>query len=86
MIRRIAVGTLYIEPRSPWENGYNESFNSKLGDELLNGEIFHSLKAAEVLIERRRRHHNAVRPHPSPQYRPQAPETILPRPVGRAGA
>lgn len=83
---RIGVGTLYIEPGSPWENGYNESFNSKLRDELLNGEIFYSLKEAEVLIERWRRHYNTVRPHSSLQYRPPAPETILPRPVGPAYA
>ena len=83
---RVGVRTLYIEPGSPWENGYNESFNSKLRDELLNGEIFYSLKEAEVLIERWRRHYNTVRPHSSLQYRPPAPETILPRPVGPAYA
>ncbi len=66
--------------------GCNESFNSKLRDELLNGEIFHSLKEAEVLIERWRRHYNTVRPHSSLQYRPPAPETIMPRPVGPAYA
>ena len=54
---RIVVKTLYIEPGSPWENGYNESFNSKLGDELLDGEIFYSLKAAQVLIELWRQHY-----------------------------
>jgi putative transposase len=75
---RIGVKTLYIEPGSPWENGYNESFNSKLRDELLNGEIFTTLREAQVLIERWRRHYNAVRPHSSLGYRPQAPETILP--------
>jgi hypothetical protein len=63
---------------SPWENGYNESFNSKLRDELLNGEIFTTLREAQVLIERWRRHYNAVRPHSSLGYRPPAPETILP--------
>ena len=75
---RIGVKTLYIEPGSPWENGYNESFNSKLRDELLNGEIFTTLREAQVLIERWRRHYNAVRPHSSLGYRPPAPETILP--------
>ena len=75
---RVGVKTLYIEPGSPWENGYNESFNSKLRDELLNGEIFTTLHEAKVLIERWRRHYNAVRPHSSLGYRPPAPETILP--------
>jgi len=78
---RIGVKTLYIEPGSPWENGYNEIFNSKLRDELLNGEIFYSLKEAEVLIERWRRHYNTVRPHSSLNYRPPALEAILPRPA-----
>jgi transposase InsO family protein len=75
---RTGVQTLYIEPGSPWENGYNESFNSKLRDELLNGEIFTTLREAQVLIERWRRHYNTVRPHSSLGYRPPAPETILP--------
>lgn len=75
---RIGVQTLYIEPGSPWENGYNESFNSKLRDELLNGEIFTTLREAQVLIERWRRHYNTVRPHSSLGYRPPAPETLLP--------
>jgi putative transposase len=75
---RIGVKTLYIEPGSPWENGYCESFNSKLRDELLEGEQFSTLYEAQVLIERWRRHYNAVRPHSSLGYRPPAPETILP--------
>ena len=62
-LARIGVKTLYIEPGSPWENGYNESFNGKLRDELLNGEIFYSLAEARYLIERWRRHYNQVRPH-----------------------
>jgi putative transposase len=62
---RIGVKTLYIEPGSPWENGYCESLNSKLRDELLNGEIFTTLREAQVLIENWRRHYNAVRPHSS---------------------
>ena len=76
-----AVGakTLYIEPGSPWENGYNESFNGKLRDELLNGEIFYTLKEAQVLIERWRHYYNHVRPHSALGYRPPAPQTILPR-------
>lgn len=73
---RIGVKTLFIEPGSPWENGYNESFNGKLRDELLNGEIFETLKEAQVLIEAWRRHYNAIRPHSSLGYRPPAPETI----------
>lgn len=70
--------TLFIEPGSPWENGYCESFNSKLRDELLNVEIFTTLREAQVLIESWRRHYNAVRPHSSLGYRPPAPEAILP--------
>ena len=65
---RIGVKTLYIEPGSPWENGYNESFNGKLRDELLNGEIFYSLREAQVLIERWRHHYNTVRPHSALGY------------------
>jgi len=64
------VRTLFIEPGSPWENGYVESFNGKLGDELLNGEIFHTLKEAKVLIERERVHYNTVRPHSALGYCP----------------
>jgi transposase InsO family protein len=81
-----AVGakTAYIEPGSPWENGYCESFNSKLRDELLNGEVFFSLAEAQVLIEAWRRHYNTVRPHSSLGYRPPAPETIVPRSGGIA--
>ncbi len=78
-LARVGVKTLYIEPGSPWENGYNESFNGKLGDELLNGEIFYSLKEAQVLIERWRHHYNTVRPHSALGYRPPAPQTITPR-------
>ena len=77
-LARVGVKTLYIEPGSPWENGYNESFNGKLRDELLNGEIFHSLKEAQVLIERWRQHYNTVRPHSALGYRPPAPVTIAP--------
>jgi len=69
--------TLYIEPGSPWENGYCESFNSKLRDEFLNGEIFYSMKEIRVLAECWRVHYNTVRPHSSLGYRPPAPETWL---------
>lgn len=79
---RIGVKTLYIEPGSPWENGYNESFNGKLRDELLNGEIFYTMREAEVLIGRWRDHYNTFRPHSSLGYQPPAPEAILPRPDG----
>ena len=74
-----AVGsrTAFIEPGSPRENDYIESFNARLRDELLNGEIFYTLKEALVLIESWRRHYDAVRPHGSLGYRPPAPETII---------
>ena len=65
-------------PGSPWENGYCESFNGKLRDELLNGEIFYSLKEAQIVIEQWRKHYNAVRPHSSLGYRPPAPQTMNP--------
>ena len=73
---RVGVKTLFIQPGSPWENGYNESFNGKLRDELLNGEIFYSLKEVEILTEQWRREYNTTRPHSSLGYRPPAPETI----------
>ena len=76
-LSHIGVQTLYIEPGSPWENGYNESFNGKFRDGLLNGEIFFTLKEAQVLIERWRREYNTVRPHSSLNYRPPAPEASL---------
>jgi putative transposase len=75
---RVGVGTLYIEPGSPWENGYVESFNGKVSDELLDGEIFDTLLGAKVLIERYRVRYNTVRPHSSLGYRPPAPEAIAP--------
>ena len=74
----VGAKTLYIEPGSPWENGYCESFNGKLRDELLNGEIFYTLREAQVVIEQWRRHYNTVRPHSALNYRPPAPEAILP--------
>ena len=75
---KVGVTTLYIAPGSPWENGYSESFNGSLRDELLNGEIFYSLAEAKVLIEAWRRHYNTVRPHSSLGYRPPAPEAATP--------
>jgi transposase InsO family protein len=83
---RIGVSTLFIERGSPWENGYNESFNSKLRDELLNRETFYSLREAEVLIEQWRRHYNTERPHSALGYRPPAPLAILPPSVAPAYA
>jgi transposase InsO family protein len=76
-IESVGVKTAYIEPGSPWENGYNESFNGKLRDELLNTEIFYTLKEAQVLIEQWRRHYNEARPHSSLGYRPPAPRAIV---------
>jgi len=70
---KLRVKTLYITPGSPWENGYNESFNGRLRDELLNGEIFYTLKEAQVIIEQWRQHYNHIRPHSSLGYKPPAP-------------
>jgi transposase InsO family protein len=81
---RVGVKTLYIEPGSPWENGYIESFNGKLRDELLNGEIFYTLDEARVVIEAWRHEYNHVRPHSSLGYRPPAPLAVLP--AGAASA
>ena len=78
-ITRIGAKTLFIEPGSPWENGYNESFNGKLKDELLNGEIFYTLREAQILIEEWRKLYNTKRPHSSLGYRPPAPESVLPK-------
>ena len=75
-IAAVGAKTAYIEPGSPWENGYCESFNGKLRDELLNGEIFYTLKDAKIMIGAWRRHYNTVRPHSSLGYRPPAPEAI----------
>lgn len=75
-IAAVGAKTTYIEPGSPWENGYVESFNGKLRDELLNGEIFYTLTEAKIVIEAWRRHYNTVRPHSSLGYKPPAPEVI----------
>jgi putative transposase len=77
-LEQLGVKTLFIEPGSPWENGYIESFNGKLRDELLNREIFTTLIEAKVLIEQWRREYNQVRPHSSLGYRPPAPEARIP--------
>jgi putative transposase len=75
-LQRLDVAPLFIEPGSPWENGYVESFNGKMRDELLAREVFYSLEEAQVLIEDWRRRYNHVRPHSSLGYRPPAPETV----------
>ena len=78
--RRLGVQTLFIEPGSPWVNGCIESFNGKLLDELLNGELFTSLREARVVLKMWRGEHNQVRPHSALGYRPPAPEAVMPRP------
>ena len=75
-IAAVGAQTAYIMPGSPWENGYCESFNSKLRDELLNGEIFYSLEEAKIVVESWRQHYNAIRPHSSLGYRAPAPEAV----------
>jgi transposase InsO family protein len=77
-LERLEVQTLFIEPGSPWENGYVESFIGKLRDELLNGEIFYTLEEAKYLVEQWRKEYNGVRPHSALGYRPPAPETFQP--------
>jgi putative transposase len=77
-ITAVGAKTAYIERGSPWENGYGESFNARLRDELLNGEIFYTLREAKVVIESWRQHSNSVRPHASLGYRPPAPEVFVP--------
>lgn len=76
MDRRSGASTAFIEPGSPWENGYCESFNSKLRDELLNGEIFYSLAEARIVIEGWRQHYNTQRPHSALGYKPPAPVAL----------
>jgi putative transposase len=76
-LERLGVKTLFIEPGSPWENGYIESFNGKLRDELLNREIFTTLTEARILIEQWRREYNQIRPHSALEYQPPAPAAIL---------
>jgi putative transposase len=74
----VGAKTAYIERGSPWENGYIESFNARLRDELLNGEIFYTLREAQIVIESWRRHYNTIRPHASLGYKPPAPEVFVP--------
>jgi putative transposase len=77
-LAKVGTGTLYIEPGSPWENGYCESFNGKLRDECLNGEIFYSLKEAQIMIEKWRVEYNTKRPHSALGYKPPAPAACSP--------
>ena len=76
-LERLGVKTLFIEPGSPWENGYVESFNGKMRDELLDREIFYSVKEAQVLIELWRKEYNHIRPHSALAYMPPAPAAVL---------
>lgn len=76
-IAAVGAKTAFIAPGSPWENGYCESFNSRFRDELLNGEVFSTLREAQILIEKWRRHYNTVRPHSALGYRPPAPESFV---------
>ena len=78
LLARLGVKTLFIEPGSPWENGYIESFNGKLRDEMLNREVFYTLTEARILTEQWRREYNHIRPHSALGYRPPAPETRIP--------
>ncbi len=77
-IAAVGAKTAYITPGSPWENGFIESFNARLRDELLDGEIFYTLREAQIIIESWRRHYNTVRPHASIGYRAPAPEVFVP--------
>src|SRR6202040_1204258 len=77
-IAAVGAKTAYITLAIPWENRFIESFNARLRDELLNGEIFYPLREAQIVIESWRRHYNTVRPHASLGYRPPAPEVFLP--------
>ena len=83
-VRAVGAKTAYIERGSPWENGFIESFNARLRDELLDGEIFYSLAEARIVIESWRRHYNTVRPHGSLGYKPPAPEVFIPAFAARA--
>src|SRR5262249_45599041 len=77
-IAAVGAKTAYIERGSPWEKGYIESFNARLRDELLNGEIFYTLREAQIVIGSWRRHYNTIRPHASIGYKPPRPEAVMP--------
>ena len=83
-IAAVGAKAAYIAPGSPWENGFIESFNARLRDELLNGEIIYSLAEARIVVESWRRHYNAKRPHASLGYKPPAPEVFIPAFAARA--
>lgn len=85
-ITAVGAKTAYITPGSPWENGFIESFNARIRDELLDGEIFYSLAGAKIVIESWRRHYNTVRPHGSLGYKPPAPEVFVHAMAMRADA
>ena len=85
-VTAVGARTAYIAPGSPWENGFVESFNARLRDELLDGEIFYSLREVQVVIEGWRRHYNQVRPHASLDYRAPAPEVFVPALAARTAA
>ena len=85
-IAAVGAKAAYIAPGSPWENGFIESFNARLRDELLDGEIFYSLAEARIVVESWRRHNNAKRPHASLGYKPPTPEVFLPAFAARAAA
>ena len=85
-IGAVGAKTAYIAPGSPWENGFIESFNARLRDELLDGEIFYTLAEAKIVVESWRRHFNTVRPHGSLAYKPPAPEVFVPAMTARATA
>ena len=85
-IGAVGAKTAYIAPGSPWENGFIESFNARLRDELLDGEIFYTLAEAKIIVESWRRHFNTVRPHGSLGYKPPAPEVFVPAMTARATA
>ena len=85
-LQHMGTTTAYIEPDSPWENGYCESFNARLRDELLNGAIFYTLKEAQVVIDHWRNHYNTRRPHSALGYRPPAPEGVRPKETNGAMA
>ena len=85
-IAAVGAKAAYIAPGSPWENGFIESFNARLRDALLDGEIFYSLAEARIVVESWRRHYNAKRPHASLGYKPPAPEVFIPAFAARAAA
>ena len=83
-LKDLGVQTAFIEPGSPWENGYSESFNGRLRDELLNGEIFDTIPEARVITAQWRKYYNTLSPHSSLGYRPPAPESLIPYQLANA--